>query len=145
MSSNKDLIQTRFKHLKLRVLGGSYKYVRFQDSEALWKAVESVRQTSNNSLVFVFDAEEDKSLVAKDAMPVSGIKEQGGWKAIRVIGDMPFGTVQGLLATISGTLKAHGIGVCVVSSYLTDFFLILEKEFEKAITALKQDGWEFVG
>ena len=145
MSINETLIQTTYKHLKLRVLGGTYKYVLFTDSESLWKAVEAIKSCGNPSLLFVFDAEEDKSLVVKESAQVSGVKEQRTWKAFRVVGDMPFGTVQGLLATISGTLKTNGIGVCVVSSYLTDFFLVLEKEFERGVTALKQDGWEFVG
>ncbi len=144
MSKNKELIQTRFKHLKLRVLLGTYKYVHFADSASLWKAFETIKSTGKSDPLFLFHAGDDKSLVVPEEAPVSGIQEQAGWKAIRVIGDMPFGTVHGLLATISDCLKTNNIGVCVISTYLTDFFLVLEKDFEKAIHALKEEGWEFV-
>lgn len=139
-----ELIKTKYSHLSLTAVSGLYQYVLFSDSASFWTAAEKLKGTTKEERFFLFYTEDDKSLIAPESILLEGSKIQKGWKAIRVIGEMPFGTVQGLLATISDTLKRNGLGVCVISTYLTDYFFVVEKEFGRAVEALKEDGWKFV-
>ena len=75
----------------------------------------------------------------------SSPKEQNGWIGFKIIGEMPFGTVQGLISTISSCLMREEIGVCVVSTFQTDLFLVKKDRADKAIELLKNDGWGISG
>lgn len=142
--NNKELIKTKYGHLSLKVLPGLFKYVLFSSPDSFSEAAEIVKKATGTQPYFLFDTPDDKSMIVSNSIAIKADKEQTNWKALRVIGEMPFGTVQGLLATISDCLKRNQIGCCVVSTYLTDYFFILEKNLEETVTALKNDGWKFV-
>ena len=57
---------------------------------------------------------------------------------------MPFGSVPGLIGFITHELRAAGVGVCVISTFKTDFFFFKESKFENALNALKKSGWAVV-
>jgi Uncharacterized conserved protein len=64
-----------------------------------------------------------------------------GWKAFRVQGVLDFSLI-GILAEISGILAKQKISVFAISTYNTDYILTKAESFEKAITALQENGYE---
>src|ERR1700681_2243079 len=120
----------KFKHLKLKLLSHEFKYVLFETSNAFWKAVEDYRKNPIEPY-FLFHTQDDHSLLVPVNSNVAGSKEEREWKAFRIVGEMPFGTVSGLIATITEVLRKDEIGVCVISTFFTDFFFVKEKNLEK--------------
>ena len=68
---------------------------------------------------------------------------ENGWRAFRVEGVLEFSLV-GVLAGITTVLAAHQIGIFAVSTYRTDYLLTKEENYENALTALEQAGYEIV-
>jgi uncharacterized protein len=133
----------KYKHLKLKVLEGEFKYALFSSSKDLWDNVKVVQTFSSDEPYFIFSTPDDYSMMIRDDCSVVASKEEPGWKAFRIIGDMAFGTVEGLIATISAPLKEKGLGLCIVSTFLTDYFFIREKNLRLAIEILTEKGWNF--
>lgn len=127
-----------YEHLKLKVLIGSFKYVLIDDHSELVKLASK----TSKSPVAIFMAEDELAAIVPNEVSIEGKKEEG-WSCIRVVGEMPFGTVQGLIATIGATLKQENIGMCVVSTFLTDWFFIKTKNVDGVVNALEKAGWNF--
>ena len=129
------------KHLKLKVLPGQFKYVLFEPNVDLNAIVSPITKAS--PAAFFVSAEEVSAILPSDAL-VPEVKSEPGWSCIRVIGEMPFGTVEGLISNVSSTLKTNGLGLCVVSMFRTDWFFIRTKNIDLAVEGLKKAGWNFV-
>ncbi len=134
----------KFNHLKIKKLASPYKYVLFQDSASFWEGVELLKIQSSSEPYFLFHHESDHSMMVTADLNLLGSKEETGWRALQIVGDMPFGTVQGLIAEISESLRKEGLGLCVISTFLTDFFFIKNAVFDEAIRILKKDSWDFL-
>ena len=111
----------------------------------------SVCQVEDYSLVnleadysFIAKTEEERSLVCitKD-VPSNVIRRDDGWKAFCVQGVLDFSLI-GILSEISTILAEHGISIFAVSTYNTDYILIKDTNYEKALEVLKYSGYEIV-
>lgn len=51
----------------------------------------------------------------------------------------------GILSEISGILAENGIGIFAVSTYDTDYILTKRENYQKALTALNNAGYEIIG
>lgn len=49
----------------------------------------------------------------------------------------------GILASLSGTLARQGFSIFAVSTYDTDYILVKEKDLDKAVEALAQEGLRY--
>ena len=130
----------KYDHLKLKVLEGEFKYLLLDtqsDLEALLKIVP------RGPMAFFRSADEISAIVPT-AIEFQAKKIEPEWICMRIIGEMPFGTVQGLIAEISGILAKSNMGICVVSTFLTDWFFVKSKNIEAAVIELKKIGWKFV-
>ena len=89
---------------------------------------------------FVGKTDEEISLVCKtqDAPPGASAREDG-WRGFRVSGVLDFSLI-GVLSKLSGVLAAHGIGLFAVSTYNTDYILVKEENYEKALSVLISEG-----
>jgi hypothetical protein len=58
-----------------------------------------------------------------------------------VAGTIPFSAV-GVLASLVTPLAGAGVSVFAVSTFDTDYLLVKEKDFEKAVALLRQHGHE---
>ncbi|MGE4233070.1 MAG: ACT domain-containing protein [Bacteriovoracia bacterium] len=135
----------KFKHLKLRILSGEFKYVLFKDDAQLKEALPKLCSLAlETEPFFLFRTSADRSAIVPAHVEVTAEKIQGSWIGIRIIGEMPFGTVQGLIATVTEALRKKGMGACVISTYLTDFFLIKKDNLTTAKATLEAEGWVFV-
>lgn len=134
-------MSAKYSHLKIKILNQDYQY-SLLDSQTDITAVAQQFQPSQEP-VALFISSEEISVMAPthQSQKLSPEKIETGWSCFRIVGSMPFGTVQGLIATISTTLMTEQIGVCVVSTFKSDWFFIKTKYQNKAISLLENAGW----
>ena len=137
-------LNDKYSHLKLKILDPEFKYVLFLNAADLWENVKRIQNRLSDQPYFIFCTSDDNSVILPSSSPIKGTKEEPGWRAFRIIGEMPFGSVQGLIATVSSQLKEKGLGLCVISTFLTDYFFVKEKHLKLTMEALKETGWEFI-
>lgn len=90
---------------------------------------------------FLGKTDEEISLVCKTAdAPENALERSDGWKAFRVQGILDFSLV-GILSEISAILAKNEIGIFAVSTFNTDYILVKEGDFERALNALKEKGY----
>ena len=90
--------------------------------------------------VFTGRTEQEKSLVCPTTIvPQNTTDREDGWRAFRVCGKMDFSLV-GILSGITGIFAEGGISVFAISTYDTDYVLVKDDEFERALMALKNAG-----
>lgn len=80
-------------------------------------------------------ADELSVVCDEDAVP-AGVTCERGWRCLRVAGSMPF-TLVGVLASLTAPLARAGVGVFVISTFDTDYLLLKDGDFTKAIAALR--------
>ena len=94
--------------------------------------------------VFTGRTELEKSLVCPTSIvPQNTTDREDGWRAFRVCGKMDFSLV-GILSGITGILAEGGVSVFAISTYDTDYVLVKDEEFEKALMKLNNVGYSIV-
>ena len=92
-------------------------------------------------LFFAAKTDEEYSLVCPtDLVPPDTEKREDGWRAFRICGVLDFSLV-GILAPIADLLAADKIGIFAVSTYNTDYVLVRETDFERALALLSENGY----
>ena len=87
---------------------------------------------------------EEISLVCRTGdAPQKTLAREDGWRAFRVKGSMDFSLV-GVLARLSGALASRDIPIFAVSTFDTDYILVKGADFERALAALAEAGFETV-
>ncbi len=94
---------------------------------------------------FTGKTEEENSLVCvTDDVPVNVIRREDGWKAFRVEGVLDFSLI-GILSEICRILAENRISVFVISTFNTDYVLIKQENYQRALDLLEIAGYEIVG
>ena len=98
----------------------------------------------DSSFFFVGKTDEETSLVCMtDRTPANTVEHEDGWRAFRIVGTLDFSLV-GVLSKISGILADASIGIFAVSTYNTDYILVKDEDFERAMDALTAAGYSVV-
>ena len=85
--------------------------------------------------------DEELSVVCSiDSVPQNAIECDNGWKAFRIQGILDFALI-GILSKISTILANNEIGIFALSTYNTDYILVKEENFERAINVLECEGY----
>ena len=93
---------------------------------------------------FIAKTDEEISLVCKtEDTPSQTLKREDGWKAFRIQGKLDFSLI-GVLSEISGILAEKEIGIFAVSTFNTDYILVKQENFQKALHALSEAGYTIV-
>lgn len=93
---------------------------------------------------FIGKTNEEKSLVCiTEDVPENVAERDDGWKAFRIQGVLDFSLI-GILARISGILADHRIGIFAISTFNTDYILTKKENYERALDALKDAGYEII-
>ncbi len=102
---------------------------------------------SENDLVlgkdfyFIGRTDEEISLVCITRnVPVNTLERSDGWKAFRIQGTLDFSLI-GILSKISGILAENEIGIFAVSTFNTDYILVKQENFQRALQVLAQEGY----
>ena len=91
---------------------------------------------------FTAKTDEEISLVCKtEDVPEKTLVRDDGWKGFRIEGVLDFSLI-GILSKISAILAEKKVGIFAVSTYNTDYIFVKEENFDKAINALKDNGYD---
>lgn len=91
---------------------------------------------------FIGKTDEEISLVCKtEDVPDNTTDRDDGWKGFRIEGVLDFSLI-GILSKISGILAENKIGIFAVSTYNTDYILVKKENFDRALDALRNEGYE---
>ena len=105
--------------------------------------LETVEQIDLNAgFYFIGRTDEEISLVCRtECTPARTLEREDGWRGFRIEGTLDFSLI-GILSPIAAILAENKIGIFAVSTYNTDYVLVKEEHFDKAMTALKAAGYE---
>ena len=93
---------------------------------------------------FIGRTDEELSLVCPtDEAPENAAAREDGWRAFRVAGVLDF-SLTGILSKLSGVLADNAIGLFAVSTYNTDYILVKEESYERALSLLERAGWTVI-
>ena len=91
---------------------------------------------------FIGRTDEEISLVCKTSVvPAVTTERDDGWKGFRIEGVLDFSLI-GILSKISAILAENKIGIFAVSTYNTDYILVKEENFDRALKALSDADYE---
>lgn len=108
------------------------------------KVVDFSQVNLNSEFCFIGRTDEEKSLVCiTDDVPANVTERDDGWRAFRVEGTLDFSLI-GILSKISSLLAENNIGIFAVSTYNTDYILTKADNFDKALKALENAGYEVI-
>jgi hypothetical protein len=82
---------------------------------------------------------DELSLVVAQRQVSEGIRCEGGWRALKVKGPLDF-ALTGILVSLCAPLAEVGISVFALSTYDTDYLLVREAQWDKALAALQAEG-----
>ena len=98
----------------------------------------------SHDFYFIGRTDEEISLVCKsEDVPEDTTDREDGWRGFRIQGVLDFSLI-GILSKLSAILADNGIGIFAVSTYNTDYILVKEENFARAVKALADEGYEFV-
>lgn len=93
---------------------------------------------------FVGKTDEEVSLVCKtEDTPVKTVERDDGWRGFRIQGVLDFSLI-GILSKLSGILAEHKIGIFAISTYNTDYILVKEENFVRALSILAAEGYHVI-
>ena len=93
---------------------------------------------------FAARTDEEFSLVCKTSdCPVETLERDDGWRGFRIEGVLDFSLI-GILSKISAILAENRIGIFAVSTYNTDYILVKEENFGKAMRVLEKQGYNII-
>lgn len=88
---------------------------------------------------------ERNSLVCiTEDVPDNVTERDDGWKAFRIQGTLDFSLI-GILSEISTLLAENDIGIFAVSTYNTDYIFTKTANYEQALKALADAGYDTSG
>lgn len=98
----------------------------------------------NKGFFFIGKTDEEYSLVCiTEDTPTNTIERDDGWKGFRIQGVLDFSMI-GILSKLSGILADNKIGIFAVSTFNTDYILVKEENFDKALNVLALAGYDIV-
>ena len=96
----------------------------------------------NADFYFIGRTDEELSLVCRtESIPENTTAREDGWRGFRIEGTLDFSLI-GILAPITAILAENKIGIFAVSTYNTDYVLVKEENYEKALAVLSAAGYD---
>ena len=98
----------------------------------------------NKEFYFIGRTDEEYSLVCiTEDTPANTLEREDGWKGFRIQGILDFSMI-GILSQLADILAENNIGIFVVSTFNTDYILVKEENFERALKSLAFAGYNIV-
>ena len=106
------------------------------------KVADAEQIDLNKNFCFAAKTDEELSLVCptKDVPEVTSERDDG-WRAFRIQGTLDFSLI-GILAKISTILAEHRIGIFAIYTFNTDYILVKQENFVKALQSLAEHGYQ---
>ena len=91
---------------------------------------------------FLGKTDEELSLVCLTKnVPQRTIERSDGWRGFRIEGTLDFSLI-GILSKLSTILAENKIGIFAVSTFNTDYILVKNEAFERAMNVLATEGYD---
>ena len=117
---------------------------RIEDKLTVCKVAEITDVDLDADLFFIGKTDEELSLVCRtEDAPENTVERDDGWRGFRIQGTLDFSLI-GILSKLSGILAEQKIGIFAVSTYNTDYILVKEENYERALTVLAAAGYTIV-
>lgn len=108
------------------------------------KVSDFSKVNSNWKYCFIGITDEENSLVCTtESVPNNATERDDGWKAFRIHGVLDFSLI-GILAKISTLLAENQIGLFAISTYNTDYILVKEENYCKALDLLADADYQII-
>ena len=121
--------------MKLNIIDNKLTVCKVADISAIYLTAE---------FFFIGKTDEELSLVCRtEHTPSETLERDEGWRGFRIQGSLDFSLI-GILSKLYGILAEHKIGIFAVSTYNTDYILVKEENYERALEALASNGYSFV-
>ena len=93
---------------------------------------------------FIGKTDEELSVVClMNDVPERTVDRSDGWRGFRIEGTLDFSLV-GVLSKLSAILAENQIGIFAVSTFNTDYILVKNEDYERAMDVLAAEGYEIV-
>lgn len=79
------------------------------------------------------------SIVCEEAGVPGDVKHERGWRCLKLVGPLDLGLV-GVLLSVLQPLAGAGVAIFALSTFDTDYVLVLGSQLEKAVAALRDAG-----
>lgn len=86
---------------------------------------------------------DELSIVCRSNIYIESMRSDLHWGAIKLSGQFNT-TMVGVISEVAQVLASAGISIFILSTYNTDYVLIKNKNFNKAVEALKASGYSFI-
>ena len=125
--------------LNLEVLPGSYAICRLDCSEAVPEWVQGVALGAD-AFVSITRTSDELSIVCRDVDIPDHVETEQGWRCMRVAGKLDFALV-GVIAELTKHLADAAVSVFVVSTFDTDYLLVQDMNWSRAVATLLEAGY----
>ena len=117
---------------------------RIEHKLTVCKVSEISNINTDADFYFIGRTDEELSLVCRtEDTPKNTVERDDGWRGFRIQGVLDFSLI-GVLSKLSGILAEHNIGIFAVSTYNTDYILVKEEIYDRALTVLASEGYTVV-
>jgi hypothetical protein len=125
------------KKLTMKLLNDKYGVCRLEKEEPIpaW--------AYEGEFFSITKTEDELSILCLQEQIPDGIKFEGDWRILKVLGPLDFSLI-GILSKISSILASHSISIFAVSTYDTDYILLKEGSLDEAVEALRREGYEII-
>lgn len=118
--------------MKLKILKGNFSVCKLNNASDV---------NFDDDFLFFSKTDEEISLVTRsENVPSYTVCRDDNWRGFRIEGILDFSLI-GILSELSAVLAKNKIGIFAISTYNTDYILVKENDFDKAINALKYNGY----
>jgi hypothetical protein len=120
-------------YLTLSILDGAFAICRLDASEPLpeWALA--------SDFFSITRARDEISIVCKQDNVPEGIRYERDWRCFRVEGPLDF-SLTGILNSLTSPLASAGVSIFAISTFDTDYLLVKERDFERAVENLVAAG-----
>ena len=117
---------------------------KLEHSLTVCKVAEVGDIDMSTDFYFLGKTDEEISLVCKtEDTPEKTMERDDGWRGFRIQGILDFSLI-GILSKLSGILAENKIGIFAVSTYNTDYILVKEESFDRALAVLSAAGYTVI-
>jgi uncharacterized protein len=82
---------------------------------------------------------DELSIVCVESVIPENVKQESGWRVLKIEGPLDFGLV-GILVSVIDPLREAGISILAISTFDTDYVMVKDQKVEKALQTLKAAG-----
>ena len=93
----------------------------------------------DSSFFTVSRTADELSVIVPEIRVPPEVKCEKRFRVIKVRGPLEFNAV-GILASLAGPLAEAGVSIIAISTYLTDYILVRQKDLQRAVRKLQSVG-----